>query len=213
MKTIDPNHWKRKSHFDFFRGMDFPHFNLSFNFNITASKAYAKEKELSFFKILLYISTLSANRIPELKTRIRGDEVVAHDLIHPAFTALNEDELFNFCSVEFSDLPQRFFKEVDRNTEAAQKSSRLQSDQSGRDDVIYITCIPWLQFTSLQHPVNLDKNDSVPRLSWGKYFMQDRNWMLPYSLQAHHGLADGFHAGRFFEIMQEILNAPHKYLE
>jgi chloramphenicol O-acetyltransferase type A len=31
---------------------------------------------------------------------------------------------------------------------------------------------------------------------------------MPLSVEANHAIMDGYHVGRFFEIFQELINAP-----
>ncbi|TFG78810.1 MAG: chloramphenicol acetyltransferase, partial [Flavobacteriales bacterium] len=40
--------------------------------------------------------------------------------------------------------------------------------------------------------------DSVPRITYGKFFEQDWKLMMPLNIQAHHALVDGHHLGAFF---------------
>ena len=54
--------------------------------------------------------------------------------------------------------------------------------------------------------------DSIPRISWGKYFEESGKIKLPLSVQAHHALVDGIHVGQYFNTIQEILDDPVKYL-
>ena len=100
MKIIDINHWQRKSHFNFFSGMDYPHLNICFDVDITATRSYANDQGLKLSNLILYFSTYAANQIPEMKIRIRDDQVVEHELVHPSFTVLGENNVFNYCNAE-----------------------------------------------------------------------------------------------------------------
>jgi len=81
-------------------------------------------------------------------------------------------------------------------------------DEPGRDDLLYMTAIPWVSFTSLMHPLDLDPVDSVPRLAWGKFFEDGECLKMPLSVQAHHALMDGIHMGRFYTKVQDYLDHP-----
>jgi chloramphenicol O-acetyltransferase len=58
------------------------------------------------------------------------------------------------------------------------------------------------------HPIHLSPADSIPRFAWGKIFEEGGARKIPLSAQAHHALLDGLHMGRFFEKVQDLLNAP-----
>jgi chloramphenicol O-acetyltransferase type A len=36
---------------------------------------------------------------------------------------------------------------------------------------------------------------------------------MPLSVQGHHGLMDGLHAGRYFARVQELLDRPEEFVE
>lgn len=52
----------------------------------------------------------------------------------------------------------------------------------------------------------MSKEDSIPRISFGKYFYQDDKVLLPYSIQVNHMLLDGIHVGKYMERLQEFLD-------
>ena len=48
MKEIDLSNWKRREHFAFFHRMDYPHFNVCFDLDITGFAGVIKEKICRF---------------------------------------------------------------------------------------------------------------------------------------------------------------------
>ena len=87
------------------------------------------------------------------------------------------------------------------------KSNPSLEDQPGRDDYLFLSAIPWVSFTSIQHAMHFHPHDSVPRISWGKFFEQNGKILMPVSIQAHHALVDGRHMGAYFETLQIHLNS------
>ncbi|MEA1927859.1 MAG: chloramphenicol acetyltransferase [Candidatus Auribacterota bacterium] len=199
--------WPRKEHFRFFSGMDYPHFNISANLDITHLKPFLKEQDLPFFTSLLYLSARAANSIKEFRYRIREGKVVEHETVAPAITVIGDNEVFGYCTIEYHSDPKKFMARA-AEVIAREKENPTIDEDSSRDDVIYYTTIPWISFTSLVHPINLHPVDSIPRISWGKYFESNDRLLLPHSVQVHHGLADGFHAGKYFTLLQELLDQP-----
>ncbi len=211
MKFIDIENWKRKNHYNYFKQLDYPHFNICGNLDITNFYRYIKKTELPFFASVLYASTKTANDIREFRFRIKEDRLIEHEIVSPSFTVMTKEEVFSFCTVNFidsyNDFKSNALKEIEKT-----KNNITIKDEPGRDDLLYITSIPWISFTNITHPIQMSPVDSIPRISWGKYFEESGKVKLPLSVQVHHALADGIHVGKFFNNIQEIFDNPIKYL-
>ncbi|MGN2370103.1 CatA-like O-acetyltransferase [Clostridium cagae] len=211
MKLIDIENWKRKDHYNFFRQADYPHFNICGNIDITKFYKYIKENELPFFISILYASTKTANSIKEFKLRIRGDKVIEHETVNPSFTIITDEEVFSFCRSNYTDNFNEFKTNTLKEIEKVKNNISIE-DEPGQDDLLYITSIPWVSFTNITHPIQMNPVDSIPRIAWGKYFEEGGNIKLPISVDVHHALVDGVHIGQYFNIIQEIIDNPAKYL-
>lgn len=208
IRKIDIGQWARKKHFHFFNSLDYPHFNLVANIDIAPLHDYAREKGFSVFKSILYLTTRVANEIPEYRFRIRGDEVIEHDMVHPSYTSMTDDGVFSFTDVQFHPDPFVFWENCRLAEEMVRQEASLE-DHEHRDDYVFISCIPWVHFTSFVHPVTINGIDSVPRISWGKYVWKNNRLEMPLSVQAHHALLDGWHMGQFFSKMEAYTNDPN----
>ncbi len=206
MKIIDLNTWKRKQHFEFFYRMDYPQYNVCMNLDATRFLKFTKENGLSFYYAMIFAASTALNSVEEFRHRIREGQVILHDKVHPSFTDMdNDDDLFKLVSLELTG-------DIFSFTDAAKQVSKNQKEYikpghlAGRDDVIYITCVPWISFTHVSHTIALNRNDSVPRISWGKYFKDGNKMMLPFSVQVNHALVDGIHIARYIEALEKIMN-------
>jgi chloramphenicol O-acetyltransferase type A len=208
MKYIDLEEWKRKEHFEFFYRMDYPQFNICMNLDIKKYLTFTKGRGISFYYAMIYAVTDVVNQMDDFKYRIRDGKVVLHDKIHPSFTYMDDahnNELFKLITVDFTDDIVDFEK-------MAKEASQTQKDYFGldklvgRDDLIYITCIPWVSFTHISHTITINRNDSVPKISWGKYYADGDKVLLPFSVQVNHALIDGFQIGQLVERLQKYLD-------
>lgn len=206
MKYIDLDTWKRKEHFAFFYRMDYPQFNICFNLDVTQFLAFTKKNNLSFYYAFIHAVTTVVNDTEDFRYRIRDGKVVLHKKIHPSFTDMESgNDLFKMVTVDLKDDVFKFEK-MAKETSAKQKDFFRLDKLIGRDDLIYITCIPWISFTHLSHTITINKNDSVPKISWGKYFTEGDKVLLPFSVQVHHALMDGVHVGKYAEKLQRYLD-------
>jgi len=69
-----------------------------------------------------------------------------------------------------------------------------------------VTSFPWAKYTMATNAYNLDKKDSIPRIAWGKYELENDKIMMPFSIEVHHALVDGLHVGRLIQNIQKALN-------
>jgi chloramphenicol O-acetyltransferase type A len=211
MRTIDLQTWSRREHFKFFNSFDHPHFGLCANVDLTQFHAYIKQNGISFSVAIVYLITRTANAIPEFRYRIRPGVVIEHELVHPSYTILIKDDLFSFCTLEYiENFPAFTAKAVDQI--AFVKEHPALENTPGNDDLLYMTALPWVSFTSFMHPMNLQPADSIPRFAWGKYFEEGGMIKMPLGVQAHHALMDGIHVGRYYEQIQESLYHPELVL-
>jgi chloramphenicol O-acetyltransferase type A len=185
MQIIDLTTWERTTHF----------------------LAAVKARKLPFYYAMIFAAAHALNQVQDFRYRIRGDSVVLHETVHPSFTDMSVgSELFKMVTVDMQAGIEDFVAVAKQKAEN-QAEYFVRKDVEGRDDLIYITCIPWVSFTNLSHTISFNKDDSVPRLAWGKYFAENAKVLLPFSVQAHHSFVDGIHMGKFFDGLQMYLDA------
>jgi chloramphenicol O-acetyltransferase type A len=203
--------WPRHDHYQFFSTFDYPHFNLCANVDITQFLLAIKSAGASFSAAVMYLIARVANEIPEFRHRVREGPPVVHDTVHPSCTILSKDDLFSFCTVEYEE---NFFGFVSRAKEEISrvKEALTLSDNVESDNVLFMSSIPWVSFTSFMHPLKLNPADSVPRFAWGKFYTEGERTLMPFSVQGHHAVMDGLHIGRFFQAFQEYLSSPESFI-
>ena len=211
MKIIDIQTWKRRDHYQLYNRLAFPYLNITANVNITRLQPWAKSNGFSLFSAISYITSRAANQIPELRQRIRGDQVVEHETVRPSFTVLTGDDTFGFATIDYAQDFDTFNTRILQGIEETRHNPSIH-DEPGRDDMMFLTTVTWVSFTQLTHPVPLNPPDSFPRISWGKFFEQGDQVLMPLSLMANHALVDGLHVGLFFESVQQMMDEPQKYL-
>jgi chloramphenicol O-acetyltransferase type A len=211
MQKINLETWPRREHFSVFSTWSYPHFNLCSNVDLTTFYPFIKQHGISFNVATVYVITRAANAIPEFRLRIKEGDVVEYDVVHPGTTILVDDDCFTFCSIDFTEDFSLFEARAEERIAYVRKHPTLQEDL-GRDDMFYMTAIPWVSFTSFMHPIHLDPVDSVPRFAWGKFFEDGELVKMPLSAQGHHALMDGLHMGRFYEEVQEYFHHPGSVL-
>ena len=202
-KTVDIPSWNRREQYYFFKDYDDPCFCLTANVDVTALLEYCKQYNQSFFLHSLYMVAIAVNEIPELRMRIRKDQqVIIYDQINIGCTVLKDDHTFLFAYMDYSLQVKNFIRHAAQSIHKTKRLKKLESKEHLLN-VIHCSVLPWIRFTSIKHPRNTTHNSSIPKITIGQYFKEHNRYVIPISLQAHHALVDGYHAGQFYTSLNQ----------
>ena len=211
MKIIPLENWPRKDHYLFFREFEYPYFSLCADMDITQFLPLIKDRKISFTAAIMYLVARVANGIPEFRQRIRDEGPIEHEVVHPSATILSKDDLFTFCTAIYQENFLSFAAETQQEILRIKTEPSLE-EKIKDDSMLFMTSIPWVSFTGFMHPVKLSPADSVPRFAWGKFREEGQKTVMPLSVQGHHALMDGLHAGLFYEEFQRLLDTPEQFI-
>lgn len=207
-KIIDINNWKGKKHYLWFKNYPIPYYVVTSRINITNLYNYVKKNNLSFFISFMYLLTVALNNIEEMRLRIVNNQVILYDQIHPAYTVMTRDGIYDNCdNYMFNDF-ETFYKEANLAINKVKDGIDENKDYNdySRLDQYYYTCLPWIDITSMTNPMPNDPTVSVPRLCWGKYIKNNNFCELSLSIQVHHALVDGYPLSKAFLEIQRLLD-------
>jgi chloramphenicol O-acetyltransferase type A len=210
MRYIDMETWSRREHFKFFNTFDHPHVSMCANVDLTAFYPVVKQRGHSLTVAIVYVVARTSNAVPEFRYRIRAEKVIEHEIVNPGFTILVDKDLFSFCTVDYAEDFQEFAANAAEGIAFVKEHPWVNNVLP--DDLLYMTAIPWVSFTSFMHPMNLQPADSIPRFAWGKIFQEGELLKMPLDVQGHHALIDGVHIGKFYAELQDYLNQPEVML-
>ncbi len=193
------NFENRRDRFELFNSMESPLLNITFNLTVPDFRPFCKKEGLPPFHFFLYTIFKSLMQVENFRYRLYQGEVIKIDRLIPSYTVMNHNKVLNFTRFEHSDDIKVF---IDRSLAAKEESTKADkllhsaTEFSEREikDYVFVTSIPWLDFTQIQHPVYKLKSVDIPSVAWGK-FRDEANGMMsmPFSVQAHHGFVDGYH--------------------
>lgn len=202
---IDLATWPRADQFRLFRTYAKPHFATTARVDATHLTGRRKADGVSPYRACLYAIGAGLHAVPELLTRFRGDTVVRHDAVALSMTVPRDDGGFTFGYVPFDPDFPRFDSEAARLIDEAAATPDFKENAGRRDDVAFLSCLPWLDYTSLDNALS-GPDDCIPRISWGRIVDHGTRSDMAMTLEVHHALVDGVHVGRFFAAVQEALD-------
>jgi chloramphenicol O-acetyltransferase type A len=206
-RPLDLATWNRREHFAFYLGYDNPYFNLCAQVDVTRLLERCRSEDgPSFFLASLWASLTAINEIEELRYRIRGEDVVVHQIVHGGSTVLVPDGTFRFAYFDYASDIWTFVEGAARVLERVRDEMGPLEPRPERDDMIHYSIIPWVAFTSFSHARRWGTDDSVPKVVFGRHHRDGDADRMPVSIEVHHALVDGVHVGRFFERFQHHLD-------
>ena len=211
-KYLDVTNWARRDVFEFFLGFDKPYFNICTRLDVTNLLTLLRDRPgVSVSLAYHYFALRAANEIEPFRYRLREGKVIVHDVIHGGTTVLLPNENFTLAYFDYDENFEKFIAEADCAVKEV-----LAGDGAFRpnpsDDRIHFTALPWVSFTSFSHARNWRREDSIPKIAFGKFIRENGRTLLPFSVEVHHALMDGLHVGRYVTRLEEALAKPETYV-
>ncbi len=197
---VDLEHWPRKELFDFFSGMSNPFYMVTFRQDVTEVYQYAKRMGVSFYYTLVWLCTEAINDVDAFHYAVLDGTLVRLPRREPSFTDRKPGaDQFHIVTMDCGDGgPAAFCREAARKS-AAQQTFLDQSSET--ENLIYFSCLPWVDLTGFVNERDLStpesRQDSIPRLTWGKYVEAAGRKTLGLSVEVNHAFVDGLHIGQF----------------
>ena len=205
MEKVDRPHWERAELFEFFSSVSHPFYSVTFRVDVTNLYRYVKERHLSFYYAMGYLVTDAVNSVKNFRYAIRNGEILRLDERIPSLTDLHPgSEQFHIVTLPKTGSIADFCAAAQARS-AAQKTLLDQDEES--DDLIYMSCTPWFDLTGCTNERDFDKDDNIPRITWGRYAEANGRKTLGMSVEVNHRFIDGLHLGKFYEKLQADIDA------
>jgi chloramphenicol O-acetyltransferase type A len=210
-RYLDISTWPRRDTFEFFRGYDKPFFNVGTSLDVTNFVADIKQRRgLSLSLAYHYFALRVVNEIEPFRYRLRGDQVLVHDVIHGGTTLLLPNETFIMAYFDYENDFEPFMRNAMKTLDEQRAAGAF--GPRPEDDRIHFSVLPWISFTSFSHARNWGGEDSVPKMAFGKISEVDGRRMMPFSVEVHHAMMDGITVGRYLDRLQQVLLNPAEYI-
>ena len=217
MEKINMENWHRSKTYEWFKSFSNSTYSMNVRMDVTNLFKHVKENNESFFIDLLYIVLKGLNSIDEMRMRLVDDTPVLYEEINPAFTVMTntgtfENVRFNNCN-DF----EKFYQIAAEHIENAKKQTQIKKENYNPENCyneFYITCVPWVDFTQVTHPIPDDiASQCIPRICWGKYVEQNEKYELTLNITVSHIFVDGYPLAQTFKIIQELLDNVDEVLK
>lgn len=167
-----------------------------------------RKKNLRLYPNMLYCITKVVNRRPEFRTAYNPQgELGIYGQMNPSYTIFHkESESFSLLWTAFSDNYADFCAAYEKDLQTYGQTEGMLAKAHMPENCVDVSMIPWVRFESFQ--LNLQKGYRylLPIFTMGQFYTEGDKTFLPFAMQVHHGVCDGFHASRFLRELQDLVN-------
>jgi chloramphenicol O-acetyltransferase type A len=205
-QKINLETWERRASFNFFKNFTEPYHGVCLRVDCTATYHYAKQQCLSVFLSLLHRSLVAAHQVENFRTRIVEGTVWRYEQINAGSAVGRANGTIGLGHYQFRPRIDEFVREASIELDRVRQKDDI--ERYPEANLIRYSVLPWFDFTSISHARDFSREDSAPRITFGKITEADGRCTMPLSIHVHHALVDGLHVAQFVEKFQHSLDAP-----
>ncbi len=196
--------WPRADQFLFFRRYDRPHYATTVRLDVSEMMAARARSGISPFRHTIWAVGKGLHAVPELCMRFKGETVTQYKrlLLSPTIPLENGD--FRYTYLAWNPDRARFDGHASEKIAEVREGAPLNANDGSIEDVAYLSCLPWLDYTSLDNALP-GPDDCIPRVTWGKIVRRGDHHEMAMTLQVHHALVDGRQVAEFFAAAEAAL--------
>lgn len=198
---IDMEHWERREFYEHFINEVRCTYSATVHIDITNLGKHR------LYPAMIWLLTQAVNQMPEFRTALTEGGLGIYSELYPAYTIFNrENKNFSVIWTESRCNYQEFLRAYEEDVETFRSSVRFAAKPGRPSNTFDISMNPWFSFTAFDINVFGDGKYLLPIFTMGKVLEENGKQMLPLAIQVHHAVCDGYHVGKFIEILQEKIN-------
>lgn len=204
---IDMDTWARREHFELYSKNVPCTYSTTANLDSGKFLSTLKARNLKFYPSIIYCITKVVNKIDAFKMDIDDNgNLGIYSKCNPSYTVLHKDtETFSSIWTEFCNDFDVFYEKWLSDIRVFGGNHSLCAKPSIPNS-IDISAIPWISFHGFNLNLQKGYNYYKPIFTIGKYYEQGEATLLPLSIQVHHAVCDGFHVGKFVNLLQDCMD-------
>lgn len=201
---INKENWKRQEYFEHYYSKVPCTYSMSVKIDITK----IRKSNQKLYPTMLYYITKVVNTYSEFRTTFdMNGELGVFDKMIPSYTVFNKDTE-TFCNLwtDYSEDYNEFCRAYEKDVEEFGTINKLMAKPHIPANNFTVSMIPWTTFEGFNLNLPNGNDYLLPIFTMGKYYEENDRYMLPFVIQVHHAVCDGFHVCRFINELQRVLN-------
>ena len=212
-RKIDMAAWPRREHYQYYTEKLKIECNMTVPINVKNLLDFCHESGHKFYPSIIYLVTKVLNQMENFRMfRDAEGNLCVWDQVVPNYTIFHEDDkTFSDCWTGYTDDFETFYREITEDMEKGYKKRGIKVKAGQPANFYCISCVPWAAFTAFgSRTVNSTELMYFPIITMGKYEKSGDRILMPVNLMIAHAVADGYHAGMFFQRLQEAVDRLSK---
>ena len=211
-KIIDMQTWPRREHYRYYTEALKVEFNMTAPVNVKNLLDFCHTHGYKFYPAAIYCVTKALCRIENFRMFKNAEgQLCVWDRIVPNFTFFHPDDCtFSDCWSEFSEDFPTFYANITADIEKYKDVKGIKTKPDQPANFYCVSCTPWTAFTGCSSRAAGGQPAYFPIVVMGKYEKHGAAVDMPVCITIAHAVADGYHAGLFFQYLQEELDALGK---
>lgn len=211
-RKIDIENWSRRKSYKTFCDFDDPYTGITTTLNVTNVVKLSKDTNNSFYGTMLYFVLLSMNEIDAFKYGYGKLEdelcVFKYDDIAATVTVLTNENELNFTRyIKFDYDYEKFIYDFSKSREDAENNvDYYKIPELEYMNKVQVTCLPWIRFSNFKDAISKSEKSSKPKVCWGRYFEENDEYYMDFSLLVNHAFQDGLQIGLLINSLQKNIN-------
>ncbi|OMF94199.1 type A chloramphenicol O-acetyltransferase [Paenibacillus sp. FSL R7-0337] len=210
---IDRDNWKRQEIFNHYLNQGTT-FSLTAEIEISVLYRIIKQQEYKLYPALLFLMTrvVNSNIAFRMGYNCTG-ELGYWDKVDPLYTIADSvSESFSAIWTAGTNDFKAFHDAYVSDVENYKDSGRLFPKTPIPEHTFSVSMIPWTSFTGFNLNISNNGNYLLPIITAGKFTTTGDSIYLPLSLQVHHAVCDGYHAGWFMNEVQAMADRAEEWI-
>ena len=207
-RKIDMENWPRKDHYEYYTEKLKVEYNITVRVQVDKLLDFCHSRGYRFYPSLICIVTQVLNGLENFRMfRDKEGELCVWDYIVPNYTFFHaDDNTFSDCWSEYSPDFDTFYKTVTEDMERYKNVKGVKARAGQPGNFYCISCEPWTDFTAYGARSLNGEPKFFPIITMGKYVKENGRTTMPVNLLIAHAVSDGYHAGLFFNSLQEAID-------
>lgn len=179
--------------------------SMTARIDVTKLAEHSKNTGTKFYINFLYILSKVLNSRDDYKMGYirERNELICYNQINPTQYVFHEDtETCTPVYTTYFEDYQTFYENAAADIEKAKNSREYGLDAKNHPNWFDASYISWLSYDSL----NIELPDGylffAPIVNWGKYRIEENQYMMPVTVRLNHAIADGYLVANVFRLLE-----------